>query len=227
MNLWSIRGDQHFGANDLVWGRFAKASDTTGSAGNTFISSNLPNFGAISTGPTKQATIGYIHTFSPVLVNEFRYGFGKADAGFPINTPFPLGPRVQFSDASVDRFGVWEGLPQGRNQRTQQFSDNLSYILNNHTLKFGGEYFRLDAVNQLDSLTRGLYTFSSWADFAAGNIQTYQQRFGDSTRRFKVNNFFAFAQDDWKVNRHLTLNLGVRLEYAGGPVGKKTAASPC
>lgn len=220
INLWSIRGDQYFGSKVLIWGRFSDASDTTASAGNTFINSNLPGFGATSTGPVRQASVGYTHTISPVLVNEFRYGYGKSIAGFPINTPYPLGPRIQFSDASVDRFGVWEGLPQGRNQRTQQFSDNLSYSRGEHTFKFGGEFFRLDAVNQLDSLTRGLYTFNTWTDFATGVPQTFQQRFGESTRRFKVQNVFAFAQDDWKVNRNLTLNLGMRMEYSGGPVEK-------
>lgn len=220
VNLWSIRGDHYFGPKDMIWGRFADASDTTEDAGLTFVGSNLPGFGAISSGPTRQASVGYTHTFSPVVVNEFRYGYGKSDASFPLNSPYPLGPRVQFTDGSVDRFGLWEGLPQGRNQRTQQFSDNLSWSHGSHTFKFGGEFFRLDAVNQLDSLTRGLYTFANWADFAAGNIQTYQQRFGDTTRRFRVHNFFAFAQDDWKVTRNLTLNLGIRMEYAGGPVEK-------
>jgi hypothetical protein len=25
------------------------------------------------------------------MVNEFRFGFGQSDAGFPIDTPYPLG----------------------------------------------------------------------------------------------------------------------------------------
>lgn len=219
-NLWSIRGDQYFGPKAMVWGRFAKGTSTAEDAGLTFIGSNLPGFGALSSGPVTQASAGYTQTFSPVVVNEVRYGYGKSIAEFPINSPYPLGPRVIFGDASVDRFGLWEGLPQGRDQRTQQFSDNLSWSKGSHSLKFGGEFFRLDANNQLDSLTRGVYTFANWANFATGIPQMYQQRFGDSLRRFRVHNFFAFAQDDWKVNRNLTLNLGIRMEYAGGPVEK-------
>jgi outer membrane receptor protein involved in Fe transport len=220
LHRYAIRVDQHIGSNDVVWGRYAKSDGRAAGAGNTFINSNLPGFGALSGGPSKQGSLGYTHTFSPAMVNEFRFGYGESNAGFPIDTPYPLGPRVQFSDASVARFGVWEGLPQGRDQKTYQYSDNLSYVRGAHTLKFGGEFFHLDMNNQLDALTRGLYTFPSWANFANGTPSTYQQRFGDTVRSFGVNNFFAFAQDDWKITRNLTLNLGVRMEFAGGPKEK-------
>ncbi|MEP6960789.1 MAG: carboxypeptidase regulatory-like domain-containing protein [Acidobacteriota bacterium] len=218
LTLFSVRADHHIGRNDLLWARFSRAVDTAGSAGLTFIQTNLPNFGATSGGPAQQASLGYTKTFSPVMVNEFRFGFGESVAGFPLNTPYPLGPRVQFSDASVDRFGLWEGLPQGRVQKSYQYSDNLSYVRGNHSFKFGGEWFHLRTENTLDSQTRGLYTFANWNDFATGTPQTFSQRFGSTTRGFRVNNIFAFAQDDWKVTRHLTVNLGLRLEWAGGPV---------
>jgi len=66
-------------------------------------------------------------------------------------------------------------------------------------------------------LQRPLVTFATFADFQQGNPLSYQQRFGNSVRANRVRNFFAFAQDDWKVTRKLTLNIGMRMEWAGGP----------
>ena len=218
LTLFGIRVDQRIGNRDMLWSRFARAVDIAGDAGLTFIASNLPGFGATSGGPAQQASLGETHTFGPTAVNEFRFGFGEnKGANFPINSPYPLGPRVQFSNAEVDRFGVWEGLPQGREQRTYQFSDNFSLTRGAHNLKFGGEWFYLQADSVFDALQRPVFTFANWSAFAAGTPQTAQQRFGNSVRANRVNNFFAFAQDDWKINRNLTLNLGVRIEWAGGP----------
>jgi hypothetical protein len=117
----------------------------------------------------------------------------------------------------VDRFGVWEGLPQGRAQNTYQFTDNLSFTHGVHNFKTGFEYYKLDADSFFDALQRPLLTFANWASFASGTPLTFQQRFGDSVRANRVTNMFGFFQDDWKVSRSLTLNLGVRYEFAGGP----------
>jgi hypothetical protein len=211
--------------SDSLWVRFSQADSIDADPGLTFIATNLPGFGATSQGRPRQATLAHTHLFGAVAVNEFRFGFGQSDAGFPIDTPYPLGPRVQFSDFSVDRFGVWEGLPQGREQRTFQFNDNFSLIRGSHNFKFGGEYYYLQADSFFDALQRPLLTFASFADFQAGRPQTYQQRFGNSVRENRVKNLFGFVQDDWKVTRNLTLNLGMRLEWAGGPTEKNGTIS--
>ncbi len=213
----AVRVDQRIGDKDTIWGRYSRYTSTDASAGNTFIFSNLLGFGATSQGTGQQATLQEIHLFSPTVVNEFRFGFGRSTAGFPIVTPYALGPRIQFSSNEVDRFGVWEGLPQDRSQNTYQFTDNLSMSRGRHTLKMGMEYYFLQSDGVFDAVQRGIFTFPSWADFAAGSPTTYQQRLGDSNRQFRVKNIFGFLQDDWKAARNLTVNLGLRYEWAGGP----------
>lgn len=215
---WALRGDFNLGSNDTLWVRYSQADSVTGSSGLTFIGSNLPGFGATSQGRPRQATAAHTHLFGASAVNEFRFGFGQSDAGFPINTPYKLGPRITFADASVNSFGVWEGLPQGREQRTYQFNDNFSFVKGAHNLKFGGEFYYLQADSVFDALQRPLIQFASVSDFQRGVPVLFQQRFGDSVRANRVKNFFAFAQDDWKVTRNLTLNIGLRMEWAGGPV---------
>jgi outer membrane receptor protein involved in Fe transport len=213
----AVRVDQRIGDKDTIWGRYSRNKSTDADSGLTFIYTNLLGFGATSGGTPQQATLQAIHLFSPTVVNEARFGFGRSTAGFPLNTPYPLGPRVQFTSAEVDRFGLWEGLPQGRSQNTYQFTDNLSMSRGRHTLKMGMEYYYLQGDSVFDAYQRGLFTFPSWADFAAGAPSIYQQRIGDSNRQNRVKNIFGFFQDDWKVARNLTVNLGLRYEWAGGP----------
>lgn len=218
-NLWqyAVRGDVNLTSRDTLWVRFSQADSLSSSSGNTFIGTNLPGFGAQSGGRPRQATAAHTHLFGSSAVNEFRFGFGQSDAGFPIDTPYPLGPRVSFQDAAVATFGVWEGLPQGREQKTFQFNDNFSFVKGNHNIKAGGEMYYLQADSVFDALFRPVLAFANFADFQQGIPATFQQRFGNSVRANRVKNFFAFVQDDWKITRSLTLNVGLRMEWAGGP----------
>jgi hypothetical protein len=218
---YAIRGDVHITSNDTLWVRFSEAENISASTGLTFISgTDLPGFGATSQGAPRQTTVAHTHTFGARAVNEFRFGYGKSDAGFPIDTPYPVGARVTFSDASVSNFGVWEGLPQGRQQETFQINNNVSIALGRHNVKVGMEYYRLLADSFFDALQRPTLTFPSLTEFLAGRPAVFQQRFGTSVRQNRVTNVFGFVQDDFKVTRALTLNLGLRLEWAGGPIEK-------
>jgi outer membrane receptor protein involved in Fe transport len=217
--LWSVRVDHNISNRDVLWARFNPASSLAGGAGLTFIQSNLPGFGARSENRPKYAMLAETHYFGSAT-NEIRFGFGQSKPNFPINTPYPMGPRIQFSNGVVDRFGVWEGLPQGREQRTYQFWDNFSVVRGAHNLKTGLEYYQLAADSVFDALFRPLITFADWPAFVSGTPLSATQRFGNSVRENRVKNTFAFFQDDWKATRNLTFNLGVRYEWSGGPMEK-------
>ena len=202
---------------DTLWGRYGIYDSQQSSSGLTFINSNLPGFGAGSTNHPRQATLSETHLFGASAVNEFRFGFGQSKPAFPIQTPYPLGPQLTFNDGSVTSIGVSNILPQGREQRTYQYTDNFTFTRGTHNFKIGGEYYALDADSYFDSNIRSSFTFNTFSDFAAGIPATYTQNFGNSVRSNVVHNAFGFAQDDWKVMPSLTLNLGVRYEWAGGP----------
>jgi outer membrane receptor protein involved in Fe transport len=218
-NTWevSVRGDVVIGSKDTLWARYAVFDSSANSFGNTFINSNLPYFGAASANHPRQATLGDTHVFGASAVNEFRFGFGQSKPSFPIQTPYPLGPQINFSDGSVTSLGVSSILPQGREQRTYQYTDNFTINHGSHIIKMGFEWYHLEADSFFDSNVRSTLTFANFAAFAAGQPSTYTQQFGNSFRQNRVQNAFWFVQDDWKITRRLTLNLGFREEYAGGP----------
>ena len=212
---FSIRSDYNITNSDRLWVRYGRFAATQRSTGNTFIATNLNNFGTASTNRPQQATLAHTHTFGAVAVNEFYFGFGQANPNFVIDSTVPVGPRIIFQDASISNFGQWEGLPQGREQRTYQFRDNVSFVRGAHNFKAGFEHFVLQADSTVDASVRPVFNFANWAGFASGTPATYAQNFGDSARAHRQNMQFAFLQDDWKVSRRLTVNLGIRVESPG------------
>lgn len=220
-NTWeyALRGDVVISSKDTLWSRYAVYDSAQAATSLTFIGghSSLPYFGASSTNHPREATLAETHIFGASAVNEFRFGFGQSKPGFPIQTPYPLGPELLFSDGSVTPLGVANILPQGREQRTFQYTDNFTVNHGSHIIKAGFEWYHLEADSFLDSNVRSTITFANWNAFAAGQPTTLTQNFGSSVRQNRVENAFWFLQDDWKATRRLTINLGARVEFAGGP----------
>src|SRR6185312_5356769 len=103
------------------------------------------------------------------------------------------------------------------------FSDNLSWIRGAHTIKTGIQYIR----NRKDQNGRSLYTgnvtfnssgnpnstSNSFADALLGNFRTYQEFSIDPIGFFRFNQIEAYVNDSWRVNRKLSVELGVRYAY--------------
>src|SRR5215831_7471424 len=107
----------------------------------------------------------------------------------------------------------------------QQYGDTLSWIHGRHTLKFGGDILRDTILNFFPGNFSGAYTFASLDDFgrsllgapvtAAGNsfVEAYPgANTSGATTHPNLMQYATFAQDDWRVTRRLTLNLGVRYD---------------
>ncbi|MBV9508256.1 MAG: TonB-dependent receptor [Acidobacteriia bacterium] len=212
-----LRGDVVISARDTLWARYAVQDSIGNSTGNTFINSNLPYFGASSVNHPRQATLAETHIFGTTMVNEFRFGFGQSKPSFKPESPYPPGPEIVFADGSVTSVGESNAIPQGREQRTYQYTDNFTITRGTHNIKMGFEWYHLEADSFFDNNFHSTITFASFAAFASGQPTTYTQNFGNSFRQNRVENAFWFVQDDWKITRRLTVNLGFRGEYAGGP----------
>lgn len=211
---YSGRVDYNISDRDLLYLRFGEQSSNANSTGNTFIDSPLVTNGASSSNRPWNGTITETHTFSPTLINTFLAAYGRSAPVFP-----PLftggGPEILFTDGTAN-FGTWTGLPQGRIQNTYQYEDTVAKIWGRHQFKFGFELDRIQANSFFDSNVNGSFTFSSLANFLSGTPAQYSQNFGNSVRGNRIWNEFFFLQDDWKITRTLTLNLGFREEISNG-----------
>jgi hypothetical protein len=201
---------------DSITSRYGTNPNTAVSPGLTFIGTNLPNFGANVVATDRAYNFGYTHVFTPTVVNQFRFAFGRSNPSFqPFTTlTAPFAPVLQIS--GFDTLGVSNILPQGRVQNTFQYSDSVSWSLGSHSVKFGADVFRYQANSFFDANFRGTFAYGSLADFQNGIPQSFSERVGSSVRGNRSTDVFFYAQDDIRFTSTLTLNLGVRLESSGG-----------
>ncbi|HEY0460657.1 MAG TPA: TonB-dependent receptor [Pyrinomonadaceae bacterium] len=158
---------------------------------------------------------------SPRMVNNFSFSLNDFE-----NATDPAANGVQQTFPSI-LDGSSFRVPQGTTQNRLQFGDNFSAIFGNHTVKFGGEFQRVDSSLFLGVFRHGRIEFVQ--DFANADRNNDGQindldllfavtlRSGFPDRDLNLddidNNYFAFfVQDDWRVTKNLTLSFGVRYE---------------
>ena len=188
----------------------------------TIQGNTITGFGDTRQAQRQIATINETHVFTTRTVNEFRLGFNRVHITFAPNFVTPgstLGvgfgqPTIGIPQISVSgyglNFGGPAGFPQGRGDTTAVLSDTLSYIHGNHNFKFGGEYRRF--INDNFGGDTGSITFTSPANFLAGNLSTFNYNPGTASR-IHVNTISGYVMDNWKVTSQLTLELGLRYDF--------------
>jgi hypothetical protein len=151
-----------------------------------------------------------VATFSPRLVNETRGQFWNSSLSAPPSDP--IGPAVSIS--GVASFGTLSGSPTARRNKLGEVVDNVSYQKGAHAIRVGIEYLYNDDTITFPRSNRGSYSFSSLANFLTGvyNSSGYTQTFANSVVSQTNPNVGFYAQDEWRVNGRLTLNLGLRYD---------------
>ncbi len=182
------------------------------------------------------------HIFSPTLFNEIRFGynyglFSFLQPGYNSNIAGQLGlggiPTGQkngglplVSVGGISSFGTANYDPSIEGQNVYQILDNITKVLGNHSLKFGVNFQSIRASAIQPPRSRGSYSFNGFftsnlgASFTGSGVADFladQMASASVTNEVYIGDVAwyraAYAQDDWKVTRDLTLNLGLRYDY--------------
>ena len=183
------------------------------------------------------------HIFSNALVNDFRFGINVISdklnneapvtgAQIGINLPTATGVNGQAGDPNMYRlqFGTY-GFGPYTTQLQSALSDNytwvdtLSWTHGPHQLRFGGELDRVAMRRSLPIADNGLIFFVAGATgfptdfqaFLAGSPLLGEGGGGLGNHDYRIPSRAWFAQDDYRVSKTLTLNLGFRNEFIGAP----------
>ena len=217
-NEASLRLDYNLNSNDRLFGQFnwSKAADRFYSGDPA----QLRGFYTPSTTTTPNFQFTYIHTFTPMLLNEFRAGYAGNDLS--VQASLPGVPAIGFSDGTVG-FGSYNGYPQFFHENIYNYVDVISLSHGKHSLK-GGAEIRRNIENSDWNAGRPSYYFFDQLFFAIdqpydesagvdpGFVSGQPAQLATNNRHWRNWEYGFFFQDDWKVTRRLTLNLGLRYD---------------
>jgi hypothetical protein len=181
------------------------------------------------------ASITDTYTLSPTLVNQFVVGLHRSTSNQSYGNAFTfssLGMNVPAEDNAYPN--IWivdDGFQTGTTsalrflQEEYQFADTLSWVTGKHQLTVGGGFTSgRDNMSKFDFEAYVLPL--TWADFLLGqsylpygvpysNIYETYEGIGDFQRDWRYKDANAFVQDNYRVAKRLTLNLGLRYERIG------------
>ena len=202
-----------------------------------FAFATVPGFADQNGDNNYIANVSYYRTFTPHMLNEFRAFIQRnnhqqekplgaatsvtaAKLGIGTTPDQSTGPPNLFFDNGLS-VGYSEQGPTAEINNTYGFTDTLSYIHGRHNWKMGGGISTYQNNTVYDFYVDGEWDFTgsggsgsgnSLADFVLGIPSSYFQ-FPAAPSNIRSKSYFGFLQDEWRLTRRFTLNLGARYEY--------------
>ena len=201
--------------------------------------SDLGTFGNATSSHVSLGGLDYTHMFSPTLLSEAHFGFSRSwdnehNLGAGVDTASQLGiqgsTKVPLLEG-LPLFTVLNFLPIGyaANEPVQfavtniQGGDKFTWVKGSHILKWGVDLERMRFNQPFYNNSRGtIATTNAWTGDSIGDLllglPASSTITAQTTRNYlRSTDFGSFFNDDWKLTRSLTLNLGVRYEIDTPP----------
>ena len=138
-------------------------------------------------------------------------------------------PDFSWSNYASLSGSTFDQRPKTQDLKVTEFNDSLTWVKGRHIFKFGGQFRHWVPLFTDSGVYEGQWTFNgsitqnkakpagtgdAYADFLLGVPFSVGRNFAADTFGGMANYWHFYAQDDFKVNNRLTLNIGMRYEYS-------------
>jgi hypothetical protein len=244
-NKGSIKIDQNFGNNHHLAFFYNRSSyvNEPGPSGAPGLPLPLWN-GQFTSYDAADYRMTYDWTITPRLLNHFSVGGNKfyKDAYSPnvgknwkskVCIPNVVDCNTNYPNVTFSEFTGWGATADnGTEQPMWAIREDLSFIRGAHTMKFGYDFQSPHAAgfgqqnisgnagfSFLETAAPGATSATSGSSFASFLLGLADTGATETIRYLpQIYDYHAvYVQDDWRVNKRLTLNLGLRYELTRPP----------
>ncbi len=228
------RVDYQINDNNRLMGRYMYfRNDSPYNPNNSGTAGGLKTISTASTefvDRAHAAAVQLITTFSPRVINEFRFALGYRNEVQAPTAVTPTGPQIVVTNVAV--FGGPDDVTNAIiKEVTPEFVDNLSVIRGRHNMKFGVDIRPI--YDTEDNYVFSQYTFPTVASYLAAKAGTaplgytqFVQTGGNPNLSYQSVFSGFFAQDSWTVSPRLSLTYGLRYDIYNMPPAASTATIP-
>ncbi len=203
------------------------------------VSTNVLGFGENDYHANANFSLSHTYSITATMVNEVRAGYSRnlvnqlpvepfTASALGITPPTQVNGTPSIYVNGLFSIGTNRNNDQLIRQNQVEVADTLSKVLGRHQLKFGGGANPTRIKYSDLFVQRGEINIQSFPDFLLGmsgaqngspysNLSQTLAGNGRPATYPVLNNFNLFAQDDFRVNDQLTLNLGLRYQFNGQP----------
>jgi hypothetical protein len=215
-NEASLRLDYNFSSRNSLFAEMNWALSTDRFGGGNLVR----GFPTPSRTATPNFQLTYIHSFGPTLINEFQMGFGGSLTSTGVTLP---GVPALYLDDGTLGFGSGGELPESFHESIYNLSDSVALSRGKHDMKVGVD-LRRNLENSDANLGRPSYYFFDPIFFAIdapyaegagvdpGIISHQPAHLASSIRHWRNWEAGFYFEDNWKLTKRFTLNLGLRYD---------------
>lgn len=238
-----VRVDQKITNKIQAFGRYMDDSVPTTEPGGLFAGAGLPGISNTATNAPGRNVVAHVTMqLAPTVTNEVAYSdswgainsritglidnpafvsslnFGAG--GLPFTDPYGRVPGIGIT--GVQGVGI-PVSPYFERNVDKAVYDNLSLAKGSHTIRTGVNVQVMKKSENAVNPTNGSFSFGdnygnpAFANFLLGDANGFSQASRDIIPDLHFPNIEAYVQDDWKVRRNFTLNLGIRYAYFAPP----------
>ncbi len=236
-----LRLDYRINASHNIYGRYIHDKYDLIDPYGTFINSALPTIPTNRLRPGTSYQVGYTWMIRPTLIHEAKLSaawngqrvppvgelWKRETYSFAFQQLYADGGRYEngIPNVSVNGFAGFIGPSQSLLSPTTDISytDGITWVRGAHSVKAGVIIIR----NRKDQNGRPNYTGSvafnaggnnlstsnAFADALLGNFRTYTETNIDPVAFFRFSQYDAYASDNYKINRKLSIEFGMRYQY--------------